>query len=142
MQKIKKINSNKLDVTKSGINQFKMVVAALKKVLSNVAFSYDDFVKKTGMLNDNKEIKKLSLSKRLLSKLQDGGAFAADSETYQLLLDFVAENPEYHIITEVEGDEEENLEDQVFILCNEPRFVNRLRYYLGKGSKRPLFFRD
>ena len=52
------------------------------------------------------------------------------------LFAFVQANPDYHIITYVEEDL------NVAVYDNSVRYVNRLKYYLGNGSKDDIVFVD
>lgn len=88
------------------------------------------FEKMTGLLS-------LEALKAIAPKLvrsidvdEDGGF-----ETPHLpkLLKFVAANPTYHIISEVEDDYGTGV-----VYSNTIRYVNRLKYYIGNGIKTPL----
>ena len=93
---------------------------------------FDTFVRFTGMLIEG--------------TYWDAVGIHPDNEngTFELsrlpeLLNFCSMNPGYHILTETtDGDDfsDENTVAPVTI-TNEIRFVNRLEFYLGNGSKKP-----
>lgn len=67
----------------------------------------------------------------------ENGTF--DIHRLQELKDFCVKNPKYHILTDTsDGDDfsDENTMPPVTI-TNEIRFINRLEFYLGNGSKKP-----
>lgn len=59
---------------------------------------------------------------------EEDGAIEANSKTLKALIKFVDNNPEYHIATLTEGDE------NVYCFANDIHYVNRIKYYLCNGS--------
>ena len=93
---------------------------------------FDTFVRFTGMLIEETDWDRVGIYPD-----NENGTF--DIHRLQELKDFCAKNPKYHILTETtDGDDfsDENTVPPVTI-TNEIRFINRLNFYLGTGSKKP-----
>ncbi len=93
---------------------------------------FDNFLKYTGMMIEETDWDTVGIHPD-----NENGTF--DIHRLQELKDFCAKNPKYHILTETtDGDDfsDENTVPPVTI-TNEIRFVNRLNFYLGTGSKKP-----
>jgi hypothetical protein len=93
---------------------------------------FDNFLKFTGMLIEETDWDKVGIHPD-----DENGTF--DIHRLNELMDFCKKHPKYHILTETtDGDDfsDENTVPPVTI-TNEIRFVNRLNFYLGKGSKNP-----
>ena len=93
---------------------------------------FGKFLKFTGMLIEGTDWDTMGIHPD-----NENGTF--DIHRLQELKDFCANNPKYHILTETtDGDDfsDENTMPPVTI-TNEIRFVNRLNFYLGNGSKNP-----
>lgn len=95
--------------------------------------SYDRFKEFTGMIHDDDLLIKLGLNPD-----QECGYFEIDR--LKELQDFCDKNPEYHIITETSDCDDYDL-DKYFVTTieNGVRFVNRMHFYIGNGSKDNAF---
>jgi hypothetical protein len=96
--------------------------------------TYESFCKKTGLIKDPSELKKIKLPVRLKAKLvksmDDNGLICAHSESARLLFKVVLANPDLHIITEVDSDDGNSS-----IMENCVRYVNRNSFFIGTKDK-------
>ena len=106
--------------------------------MKNYIEDFDEFVRLTGLL-DEEQIDALKL-KPLIGLEQmwydEDGGIDANSNTLNALVKFINTNPDYHIISRTEGDHNSDC------YSNQIRYVNRMKYYIGKGSTKEMEFVD
>ncbi len=93
---------------------------------------FDNFLKFTGMLIEGTYWDKIGIRPD-----NENGTF--DIRRLNELIDFCKKHPKYHILTETtDGDDFSNETTMPPVtITNEIRFINRLEFYLGNGSKDP-----
>lgn len=87
---------------------------------------YVKFVTKIGLIEDDDGLKSINAPDGYLN-----GCYDANSITAKALLQFVKDNPKYHIVTSVDSDDEKYSE----IMVNDYAVVNRICFWLASGSK-------
>lgn len=100
--------------------------------LPPLASDLNEFVNVTGLLDAENLMRLFPKFIRSID-VEEDGAFEAHGSNLTKLLKLVSDNPTYHIISEVEDDDGTGV-----VYSNEIRYVNRLKYYIGKGSKKEL----
>lgn len=91
--------------------------------------SVDKFDKFVGIINNPEELAGMGIT-------PDEGTGMFQIDRLGELKAFVKKNPKYHIITETTDGDDAGPHGAI-TYDNEIRIVNRLGYYLGKGSKEP-----
>lgn len=112
--------------------------ATKKKTKSVYVETMEEFEKFTGLLSGEQILDKgLNVKLGLDSdEIDDDGGIDANHINLKLLAEFVDNNSEFHIISRTEG------ENNADCYSNEIRYVNRMKYYLGDGSKEEMEFVD
>lgn len=108
----------------------------LKKIERHliVGQTFDIFAKKVGLIESADVLKKIGAPAGFD---EDDGAWAATSKTKEDLLNFIDKNPTYHVVTQLD------MEDDVIAYENRLATVNRLAYYLADGDKsEDLYYED
>lgn len=104
----------------------------LKKVTAKKYDDFEAFSKDVGIISDESTLKKIGAPVNL--KSFDGDRWSAESESAKALSEFVKNNPKYHVVTELDPEDEDD-GSMKFIYDNSMRVVNRLSYFLADGNK-------
>ena len=93
---------------------------------------WENFIKVTGMITNKEVLYAIGAP----GGFEDNGQWSADRFSAKALIEFCEANPQYHILTSVEAQDDEYVD----VLINDFALVNRLSYYLGTGSEDDSLF--
>jgi len=91
--------------------------------------SEEEFDSRVNILDHN-QVEALGLTNN--NSYDGDGRWDANNESAQLLYNFVKNNQEYHIVTTVDGDDDDSL-----VYENRLATINRISYFLATGDRSP-----
>lgn len=112
--------------------------------------SWEEFVRRTGLVEDPDEIRRLGLFDLLEDKINPADTscrFPYDRVTEAIFSRLEKDHPGYHVVTAVEEDKELVILNRlatvnVIYYHNRPAKVNAIYYHVARGSKEDIVYLD